>query len=298
MVFETPTTKTKMYEILQEIFHYYRIKRDDFIGAELEPLELERQEFIALSDSELLSKAETLLSGKHQREIVEYQSKISQEIAGLNAKITQLNADKESAVAQIQALYFDSENKIREEAIKNGITASNIVTDKIAQMEGQKNEKIAQSNASYSQLIADCNLLIAELEAKLNGADEHFTVIHQNEILAKVEELKEQQEEQRISVFKYNNSVYEKELKYRNVITKSNLELRLKFMEIQSGEITKDQLVDIGYYDDVLACVEGYYNNLSASAAYNDIIQESRLMVFLDDYYQNIIYMYKLRAGA
>jgi hypothetical protein len=68
-------------------------------------------------------------------------------------------------------------------------------------------------------------------------------------------------------------------------------------MEIQSSEITKDQLIDVGYYEDVLTCVEGYFNALSPLDAYNEILQESRLMIFMDEYYEHIVYLYKLRAG-
>ncbi|MBQ8426573.1 MAG: hypothetical protein IJX16_02300 [Clostridia bacterium] len=61
--------------------------------------------------------------------------------------------------------------------------------------------------------------------------------------------------------------------------------------------MTKEELVDVGYYDDALDCVFAYYNTLSPLAAYQDIVQEQRLMVFLDDYYQDTVYVYKLRAN-
>ena len=57
MQWETPTTKQKMYEVLQDIFYYYRIRREAWDDLDLVPLELTRMEFTSLSDQELLEKA-------------------------------------------------------------------------------------------------------------------------------------------------------------------------------------------------------------------------------------------------
>ncbi|MBQ8426574.1 MAG: hypothetical protein IJX16_02305 [Clostridia bacterium] len=231
MTFETPTTKEKMYEVLQQIYHYYRIQREGYAGTELEQLELERLEFVPLTDSELLIKAKNLLCGKHQREIVEYQMGIEQQIAGLNSKITTLNSERQSAIDKIHVSYNESETKVEEQAIKNGLVGSSIIVDKLAQLETAMNSKVAETELYYTQKVADCNSQIAELETKKSQAESYFSNIHQNEISAKAVELKDEQAEKQTAVFKYNNTLDEKEVKYRNTIAKSNLELKLKFME-------------------------------------------------------------------
>ena len=73
--------------------------------------------------------------------------------------------------------------------------------------------------------------------------------------------------------------------------------MELRFLDISSGEFTHDQLVEMGYYEDVIKCVCGYYDTLSASNAYYDITSEKKLAIYLDEYYSEIIYTYKLRAG-
>lgn len=297
MTFETPTTKEKMYEVLQQIYQYYRIQREGFVGTELEELELERLEVLPLSDSELSVKARTLLSGKHEREISEYERNIDEKIAGLNSKLADFQAEKESATREIYDLYDESERKVEEQAIKNGLVGSSIIIDKLTKLETEKNNKIAEINSLYAQKIADCNSQIAELQAKISQSQNYFSEIHEQEISAKVIELKDEQAKTQVDVFKYNNTLDEKETKYRNALNKSNLELKFKFMEIQSGGMTKEELVEVGYYDDVLDCVFAYYNTLPALQAYQDIVQEQRLIIFLEHYYQDTVYVYKLRAS-
>ena len=77
--------------------------------------------------------------------------------------------------------------------------------------------------------------------------------------------------------------------------TKASLYLR--FLDISSGEYTKDQLVEMGYYTDVIRCIRGYYDTLPVEDAYRDMFAEDKLAIYLEDYYQEIMYIYKLHAG-
>ena len=53
----------------------------------------------------------------------------------------------------------------------------------------------------------------------------------------------------------------------------------------------------MGYYEDIMRCVCGYYDILTAVNAYQDILNEQKLSIYLDDYYESLVYMYKMRAG-
>ena len=298
MTFNKPTNKNEMYEILQSIFHYYRIEREGYSGTTLEELNLEKMQFTPLSEAELLEKAETLLGGEHQKEIRTYKRSLESEKAGLNAKLTSLNQERDNANEKISAMYETSEEQVEKQAMKNGLINSSIVTDKIAMLETAKNDKIAQINLEYADKISNVQSEIEKINALIEQAEEYFSSVHQKEKTAKALELKDKQKEIERTVFKYNNSLDEKIIKYHNSIAQSNVELKLKYMEIQAGEFSKDELVDMGYYDDAIKCVCDYYDTLSPLAAFQDIVLEQRLMIFLDEYYQDAIYMYKIRAGA
>ena len=98
-------------------------------------------------------------------------------------------------------------------------------------------------------------------------------------------------------VFKYNNGILEKETRYRNTIKQAEATLKLQFLEISMGEYTKDQLVDMGYYQDVIDCVTSYYDKFSAAEAFQKITDEKKLAVYLDDMYAEVIYAYRSKAG-
>ena len=54
----------------------------------------------------------------------------------------------------------------------------------------------------------------------------------------------------------------------------------------------------MGYYKDAIDCVCAYFDTLSAVAAYQQISHDSKVAIYLDDYYANVVYMYKTLANA
>ena len=99
-------------------------------------------------------------------------------------------------------------------------------------------------------------------------------------------------------MFKYNNSLDEKEQRSKNAIAQSNATLQLKYLEINSNNLSKDQLIEMGYYKDVIDCVCAYYDRLSALDAWRAISNEPKVAVYLEEYYTQIVSMYQLRAGV
>lgn len=296
MTFEKPTTKAKMYEVLQQIFNYYRVHYERPSDIELQPLELERIEYSEYSDDEFLAQAKAILASDKEREIVEYKEQIDKQIAEINTKLISLNAEKETAVEKVVALYDDSLKKIEEQVKLNGITESSILVDQTTQLEVEKNNKITEIVMSYSNKNSEYTAEKAALEVLKNQADTRFNTIYEKKEIAKILEYNHKQADYVRDIFKYNNSLKEKEIKYSNQLAKINLDYKLKYLEIQATTLSKDELVNLGYYDDVLTCISGYYDSLSPLAAYQDFVEEKRLMVFLDDYYQNTLYFYKIRA--
>ena len=57
MTFTNPTTADEMYATLQQIFYFYRIKKEPYSGVTLVPLEIDRLTFTPLTDEQLLAKA-------------------------------------------------------------------------------------------------------------------------------------------------------------------------------------------------------------------------------------------------
>ncbi len=297
MEFNIPTTLEDMYTVLNDLFYYYRVRKQGYEEVNLEELSLPRLSDNLPSDEELLITATLLLEPKHTKEKLEYEEKLSLEIQKIEQKIQNCGVNAQNQIDNVTSLYEESMQKIKQQLSQAGLMYTSIYSDKIAQNEEGKIEKINAIVQARDNEISELSSEKAILQSKLNSMQSMFTQIHQKEINAKKNELIKERESLSRDIFKYNNSLEEKEQRYRNTIKETQSSLMLRFLDISSGEFTHDQLVEMGYYEDVLLCVSGYFDTLPAEQAYYDILAEKKLVTFLDDYYQQIIYVYKLRAG-
>lgn len=296
MQFTIPTTKTQMYSTLQEIFNYYRIRREVYEEPSLSSLALTRIGFTEHDESSLLERAKTLVEPENDKYFNDKKEKYLDEISELENQLVTCQIQKENAIALITERYDLSIEKIELEAIKKGIQDSSIVVDKVTYLENQKNIEQANAISEYENKQAVISSKITALNDKLATLDETKLEMFNKKAQAKLIELKEKQSETVREVHKYNNTVMEKETKYQNYIKEAKASLKLKYLEISSKDFSKEQLVDMGYYSDVIRCVCGYYDTLSALSAYRDIASESKLCIYLEDFYEEVVYMYQTRA--
>ncbi len=298
MEFTKPTNKTQMYSVLKELFNYYRIKRDPFEEILLEPLNLQRMEYDKPSDSELIMRANKFVEVENLKEIMGKKQQLNQEIAVCTESLATIERNFEAEKEQIESIYAESYEKLRQTAIKNGLINTSAYLDKVAKCEREKAEKITALTLEKNQTKTNINAKIVALNQSLTSLDDEYSDLQAARITAKVEELKDARDAIEREVFTYNNGIEEKEQKHRSTLIRANANLKLKYMEITMGEYSKDELVDMGYYDDVVECVTAYYDTLDPLVAYNDLKKESQLIIYVDDFYQNLMYLYATRAGV
>ena len=298
MNYTTPTTKAEMYEALNEIYYFYRIKLVEYEDIELEPLDLTRMAFTPLTDAQLLTKAETLLAAEQGLRLMKYVDGITDKLAEIEEQKIAEQKAFEDLVNKAKVAYYSAKEAIDKQAVKNGVIASGVYADKLAELEKEKGEKIALLTAEHTAKLERLNEKADRYETLISGAEDKFEDICEAEIQAKFLELKDEQEKTIRQVFEYNNELDEKEQRYVNSIDKINASLRMRHIEIRLNGITKDELVERGYYNDVINCINAYYSRLTPIAAFTDIRSEARLTVYLDDYYTNVLYYYKVNAEA
>ncbi len=298
MQYEIPTSKSELLITLKEIYHYYRIQRIEAPKINLKTLALPKLSFVAKSEEELTEEAKTLISASHQREKNKSIEEINEKLASLEILIVSANQTTQSLIEKITELYTTSQEKIREEGTVKGFATSNAVLDKISQLEEEKNQKITDAIEKNHQQIATYESQKAELNVRLTALDEYFSSLFDKDVQAKVLELNEEQLKYRDEINKYNNTVSEKNLNSQNNVLKAQANLDLRYKEIIIPEPSKDTLVDMGYYDDVIGCVNSYYLNIDAVEAYQDLLNDKTLLICLDHYYQDLLYAYKLRANV
>lgn len=297
MQFELPTTKDDMYAVLGELFYYYRVKKDPYQEVELLELNIDRQVFEPKTYSELLERAKDDLRADQIREINEYKAGLEEQIRALSIKSTLLQAEKEKLKSDLQDRYLQSSRKIEQTIQKNGLIGSSIALTQISAIESEKNKEITGLETRIATALAEYQSQIAALEERKNNAQTYFNEIHQKQAEKRAKELEDAQDKIEREVFKYNNSLSEKEQRYSNSLAQIRANAEARYQEMKVVDYSRDQLVEMGYYRDAIECISYYYDNLNKVDAYEDFIEsEKRLMLYLDDFYMEMLYRYKLRA--
>lgn len=293
MEFTNPTTKQEMYDILKDLFMYYRINREPFIEPELPSLNIQTMNFVPLTDEEIKEKAITLLIGEQEKDKAERKASLLNKKSALLKQQETIENNVIEFTATAEETYAKSKKTLRAKGINNGLIDSNLIYKEILQLEESKNAKILEY---ASKCMEDKKEILAEIEIceeELNNIDEYFASVHQGQILAKEIELKEEQSKIEREVFKYNNDINEKIQKAENNNAKASASLKMKYLELRSQPVSHDDLVELGYYAKVINCVAAYYNLFTPKQAYNDIKSEVQLTVYLDEFYEYLVYAYK-----
>ena len=298
MTFQTPTTKNEMYEILQEIFYYYRIRREADTEVTLEPLELDRMTYTPMTDLQITAKAETALAAAQAEKVLNYKKKLTDEIAELSAKVITYGTQKTAAENTARSSYAAATLKAEREAVKRGIADSSAVIDRIADISTALAAEITAIDADYDEKIAAAQARITALTADLTDADNYYADVFADEVLAEKDKIRDDEAKLQREIFKYNNSLDEKEQRAANSIATTTRSLELRYMNISANYFSKDPLVEMGYYQDAIDCVCAYYDTLNAVTAYQQISHDSKVAIYLDDYYANVVYMYRSLANA
>ena len=94
MVYETPTTKEQMYEILKQIYYDYRMKIDGYEDAGLTDLILDRMEFTEKTDEELFEEARGLTIPWYDAELLKAKKTNEAKILALSKSLLSLDNEK------------------------------------------------------------------------------------------------------------------------------------------------------------------------------------------------------------
>ena len=295
MTFDLPTTKAEMYASLHFIYHSYRVLKNGYTAISRQPLTLPRLTYVPKTDNELSAEAQVMLREKQQREIDERKEKLSTTLAEKQALYNGLASEKALAIQVINDKYDVMISTVKRSAQERGVSDSYTVK-KIYEAEKARAQELSATEINYATKANALNAEITVLTQQIAGADTFFSTVHGYQLIAKTQELKNAQDQTVMEVTKYNNYQFEKEGKYSNFILSSDANIEIDYMKVKAESLTPELLEELGYYDDVLLCVNTYYMSLAPDAAYRDIVNESKLMVYLDNYYQNWVYLYKQRA--
>ena len=298
MQWPTPNSISELYDTLKDIFVYYRIHKTIFEVPKLEDLELTRLEYIKKTPEQIQEQAHKLVN-------IDIEKLKLEKIGELESRITEceIKMDKEhlscaTQVEKITTLYKESQEKLERQVVENGLLNSTILIDKITTLEDSKNKEIALIISKRDSMVTTYQAKKSALEYQLNNLDEFFSSVYNALKEKKIEELTEEDEKLEMDIFKYNNGLDEKEQRYKNSKIQAEASLDLKYKELRAAELSKDELVELGYYKDVINCVTGYFDQFDVEDGYQLFKNEANLVMYLDDFYQQLLYLYKTRQDT
>lgn len=298
MEFTLPRTKSEMYSTLKSIYAHYRLNAVVYTDAQKEPLNLAKMTMNVLSNAQLLLKAETLVKPSVIREKQERKDKLNESLEKLSLKQDKLEEDYKKIYDNVEKDYEKIKESIKKEAIKKGLTYSSLTTEKMYEAESEKANLIAKYQSEKATKQSEINVEISTVQSEISSLDAFYSDLLNKDISKKFEELNDEQEKTKREIFKYNNSIESSIVRYRNTNLMASAELELKYLEVRAKGFSKEALVDMGYYADVIDCICGYYDTLHNDVtAFNEIKKETELMVYLDEFYSDVLLIYKVRAG-
>lgn len=296
MQFNTPVNESDMIYILRQIYGYYRVRHEEIQENELEELSLQRLEFIPLTDAELTEKATLLTAAARQREKEGLKAEIEEKIAVLSEQIKSAEENAVLIKKDITAVYEKAKAETLEDLKKNGLSKSSVAIERLAELKKSETEDLKAAERKKLDDVAFSLAKIKGLTVKKENVDKIVDAIYEKAVTEKFLELKDEQDKLEREVFKYNNGLDEKEQRYRNDILYKGTLFQVRKAEILQKEYAKEELVNMGYYADVIACVRAYFDTLPPVSAYHSFKDNVDIVPFLDDFYSQVLYYYERNA--
>ncbi len=296
----TPTTKQQVLDGLVIIDEYYRKRKDEYVPPVLIPLNFDKVEFVQKTDEQYLAEATLSLKPKHLDDIMKRKDAFNKDLHEINYKILQLPIEMAEEIAVCEQSYDDEIASLKEELRLKGVAYGDGASSAVAVLTAEKNNAINKIRAKYEEKQTNLESLANYYSSERDGAENYFTTLHAEEINATVFELKEKDVEKQNELLQYNENLKEREIKYNNTIEQAQKKLHLEYMKIVYQGMTDEELLQKGYYRDVVDWVIDYYIAMTnKEQAYKEYTSTTEYIVYLKDFYeQGVRLLYALAYGA
>lgn len=300
MAYATPTTKAEMYEILNEIYIDYRIRKEPFEALELENIVLDKLTFSPKSYDTKKTEAQVYVQPWYDDTYESMQKEISRNKYGLIKQKESVLENKNIQVAQVKLHYKDLQTELEEKALHYGYNSSELLINEINELKSQLAKELERIEEEYTDKINKIDEEISEITVQESQLNARLTNLFNHRVSARMLEIQEAEKQLEMSIIKYNNDIEEKMQKSRNSNLNANANLRIKHIEIQAKGYTKEELIQRGYYTQMLDCVSAFYSSdyfETPYLAYIDLLDEVQLIVYLDEFYSDLLELFRVRGA-
>lgn len=227
--------------------------------------EIEKKEFVAPSEDEILKKAEDNLQTYKDLNLNKIENNYSNKFDSVNSKALEALTENEEKQSALEEKYNNYSKKAINSNIKKGLADSSIFDEVLKQIEDNKQAEISKVQTEYEKKIekleSEKSILQSQKDSALSSFDISYALKLESEINSINSEIAKQQNE----VLKYNTKL-EKEAeaekqKKQKEIAEQNKELQNLISKNGQTEVNKMK------YKEKFEIVEPYLNSLSKSEA-------------------------------
>ena len=240
MEFTIPTTTEEMYETLNLIYKHYRTNVPIFREEELEIMVIPTLDNTFPTEEELLKESQKILAPAQTERRDKLKREIENRISEISNLLIHLEEEKTEKLEDLEQEYASKIIKTEKELTGRGLGTSLVGVDEINKIACEKTAMLGNLKMQYgikkAELLSEKERLIESLE----GVDSVYASLCENELVAKVTELKNSTDttvtDWKTSVISDANKVYEnKAVIEKFVIMPDHIHLLLCIEKLSGG---------------------------------------------------------------
>lgn len=249
---------------LKEVDEKYSFK-----SANITKPEIEKKEFVPVSDEEIFEKAENNLKEYKQNNLEKIEDKFSSKFASVEDEALKALTKNEEKQNDLEEKYETYTQKAINSNIKKGLADSSIFDEVLKQIEDTKQAEISKINSEFQKNIekleSEKSILQSQKDSALSSFDISYALKLENEINSINSAIAKEQNE----ILKYNTKL-EKEAeaevqKRQKEIANQNKQLQDLISKNGQTEVNKMK------YKEKFNIVESYLNSLSKNEALREL---------------------------
>ena len=202
------------------------------LKAELEgagaDVKLQKMEYTPLTEEEINKKATSAVDEKYALKKDALTSNFENELKQTEQKAKDIKENSQVKKQELEGLYSALEEKLSNNAVKRGISRSSIIAEQIKNLGLEKVKDVLNIDNETASAIENNAQMIDELKVKYQKAVSNLDLEKAIEINENIEKIKKEQE-----------SKIEEVLKYNNLVTRQEAELKQEVGEPSKLEISK-----------------------------------------------------------
>lgn len=202
------------------------------LKAELEgagaDVKLQKMEYTPLTEEEINKKATSAVDEKYALKKDALTSNFENELKQTEQKAKDIKENSQVKKQELEGLYSALEEKLSNNAVKRGISRSSIIAEQIKNLGLEKVKDVLNIDNETASAIEKNAQMIDELKVKYQKAVSNLDLEKAIEINENIEKIKKEQE-----------SKIEEVLKYNNLVTRQEAELKQEVGEPSKLEISK-----------------------------------------------------------